>query len=216
MPIVHLVGSEVKGSCRQGETGLGAHSGPFPWGRGELSGSKGTNSDLDPGVGSCCGNPLLTPLPPTLPGKCPEKERGSVGASSTPFPTLSWEQLGAARGCVLGPRRPPPAPALPGKAAGGDTGVSGKGRAGETCRPRARKELPLSGKDFDAQSHPVCPLPLRSRFRHPCLLLWKALGAEMLASDSGRREPGALPGLPAKGQSSLCKRLLGAPSAFQH
>ena len=55
-----------------------------------------------------------------------------------------------------------------GKAAVRDTRMSGKGRVGETRRPSARKELPLSGKDPDARFHPL-PLPcaLHSCFGQP-------------------------------------------------
>lgn len=50
-----------------------------------------------------------------------------------------------------------------------DIRMSGKGRVGETSRPSARKELPLSGKDFDARAHLLTPplLPLHSCFRQP-------------------------------------------------
>lgn len=59
-----------------------------------------------------------------------------------------------------------------------DIGMSGKGRVGETSRSSARKELPLSGKDFDATSHPFSPPPV-----HTALLL-PAAPARQLQLDS--------------------------------
>lgn len=126
-------------------------------GRGEFSESEGTKSDLDPGPGAA----VETPCGSTS-WEAQETGRGSAGASPTPCPGTAE----SASGCVPGPSAPVASgsrglqqPALRLGRLQRDAGVSGKGRAGETRRARARKELPLSGKDFDAKSHPRHPSP---------------------------------------------------------
>lgn len=125
-------------------------------------------------------------------GKCPENGRGSVGASPSPFPRNSQERT---RGCVSRPSASrcgctegsrgldQPGPAWE-RQQRETSGCPGKGGRGETSRPSARKELPLSGKDFDARAHPFTPpspVPCTPASGGPSPVLWKALGEEAAA-----------------------------------
>lgn len=169
--MVRLVGTEVRSrSCRGEEPGPGTTSGEG------LRGSQRRNLG--------CQLPHLADLL----GSAPRTTEALWGLVRHPFPgTAKREHEGVSRGQVLpvvaSLRAPPARPRL-GKAAERDVGMSGKGRVGETSRPSARKELPLSGKDFDARTHPFTPpspTPCTPASGGPSPVLWKALGEEAAA-----------------------------------
>ena len=89
-------------------------------------------------------------------------------------------------GFTAGSRGPTRPSSPPGKdcSEGHRHGMSGKGRAGETSRPSARKDLPLLGRTLMQVPTPF-PTPSASPCTpasgSPSLILWKALGEEIEA-----------------------------------
>lgn len=119
------------------------------------------------------------------------EERGSVGASPTPFPGNSR----AARGCGLGLLRPPQPELGLGRLQGETLGCPGKGGPGRPAGPVLGRSCPFLGRIL-MQSPTPClpsPAPCTPASGSPGLILWKALGEEILASDSGRRLASLVP-----------------------
>lgn len=170
--------------------------------------------------------------PGGFPGKCPQKGRGSAEASSSPFPKNYQERTEVVSGGqvlpVVASLRAPEASSSLSPAwerLQRETRDVRERAVGKTGRPSARKELPLSGKDFDARAHPLHPALPRA-----CASASGSPGGSLAGAGGGDRGPILIRGtrwgsgaggrvwlrlalslfvslgLPAEGPNNLCKR----------